>query len=111
MTTQEKTHTLELSEKELAGILFLLTRANGKSTYQVWKRCKDILTSHIDQDDFENKHKSLSEECGYYDYIDYHDVEEEWETFLGIGEGVKNKDILDKITKMEKELAELKGIL
>ncbi len=111
MNTQEKMHTLEFSEKELAAILFLLTRSNGKSTHQVWGRCKDILTSRIDQDDFENKHKSLSEECGYHDYIDYYSVEKEWETFLGIGLADENKEILVKITKMEKELAELKGML
>lgn len=109
MTTQEKTHTLELSEKELAAILFLMTKSNGKATYLVWKRCRDILAWHIDQDDFENKHKSLSEDSAYDDYIDYHTVEEEWEAFLGIG--YENKDLLNKITKMEKELAELKEML
>lgn len=108
MTTQEKTHTLELSEKELAAILFLLTRSNGTATNQVWSRCRDILAEFIDRDDFENKHKSLSEECGYTDCIDYYSIEKEWETFLGIG--VENK-ILDKIVNMEKELAELKRML
>lgn len=109
MNTQEKTHTLELSEKELASILFLLSKANGKSTYLIWRRCKDILTGHIDQDDLRNKQKSLSAEIGYSDYIDYHAVEEEWETFLGIG--YENKDLWYKITKMEEELAELKRML
>ena len=109
MTIQEKIHTLELSEKELAAILFLLNKSNGKSTYKVWKRCKDILVGEEDDDDLRIKHKLLSEMCGYDNLIDYYSVEEEWETFLGITE--KNKVILDKIANMERELAELKEML
>lgn len=108
-TPQEKKHTLELSEQELAAILFLLTRSNGKSTFQVWKRCKDILVESTDNDDFEIKHKLLSGMCGYDDYIDYYSVEKEWETFLGIVDTDKAK--LDKIAMLERELSELKGIL
>lgn len=97
MTKQEKMHTIELSESELAAILFLLNKSNGKSTYQLWKRCKDILTKFIDEDDFENKHKSLSEECGYCDYIDYYSVEKEWEDFLGVS-GVDIKMVRNPLT-------------
>lgn len=85
MTTQEKMHTLELNEKELAAIFFLLASSNGKATHRVWERCNEILTNSVDFDDFETKHKSLSEVCGYPDLVDYYSVEKEWETFLGIG--------------------------
>lgn len=99
MTAQEKALTLELSEKELAAILFLLNKANGRSTYQVWSRCKDILLEFIDRDAFEVKHESLSEECGYYGCIDYHSVEKEWEDFLGVSGA--NKEIKENLREIE----------
>lgn len=111
MTTQEKTHMLELSEREIAAILFLLTKSNGTSNYRVWKLCRDILVKTAYREVFINKHKSLSEVCGYHNTIDYCSVEKEWETFLGIGISEKNKALLDKIADMEKELAELKEML
>ena len=109
MTKQEKMHTIELSERELAAILFLLYKTNGESTYQVWKRCTSILAEGVDRNDFNDKHESLSKMCGYCGYCDYHSVEKEWGAFLGIGD--MNKVALDKIAIMERELAELKRML
>lgn len=110
MTTQEKTHTLELSEKELAAILFLSNRAIGGSTHQVWSRCKDILLEFIDRGDFEDKYETLSEECGYYGCFDYNLIEKEWEDFLGVS-GV-NREIKEKLQENEvlkKQIEQLEG--
>lgn len=111
MTVHKKMHTIELSEKEIAAILFLLTKFNGVSTLRFWEFCKDALVEPADFDAYMRKHKSLSNVCGYNDPIRYHLISKDWEAFLGIGDGVNYKAVLDKVISLEKELAELKKIL
>lgn len=111
MTTKEKMHTIEISEQELAIIMFSVYKVNGSASFRLWRRCRGILDKRTGSIGIEDKHNLLSKVCGYNNFIDYHTVAEEWEAFLGIGEEVNNKDILDKIISMEKELAELKRLL
>jgi len=116
MTKQEKMHTVELTEQELARVLFVMGSVGaelyGKSiqTHAYEKLKVEYIKDSIGEvkfyaavDRFYEKAKLPN--CN----INYYSIQKEWETFLGIGG--KNKDILGKIANMERELAELKVML
>lgn len=115
MIKYEKMHTIEVTDSELARALFIMRLVNG-----------DVCGRPIDSHAFEklgvgmkmmggdvlhSKVEELAKKIGVSMCIDYRYIQNEWESFLGIGEEVKNKGILDKIANMERELAELKGML
>lgn len=110
-TTKEKLRTVELSEEELALIMFLLYKVNGSASPRLWGRCRGILDKNLGFGGIEDKHNLLSKKCGYDNFINYRSVAKEWEALLGIGEEAKNQEVLNKITSLEKELAELKEML
>lgn len=117
MIKYEKMHTIEVTDSELARALFIMRLVNG-----------DVCGRPIDSHAFEklgvgmkmmggdvlhSKVDELAKKIGVSMCIDYHYIQTEWESFLGIGDGksVKNKDILNKIARVERELAELKEML
>lgn len=108
---QEKMHTIELTEQELARVLFVMSTVNGEvfgksiMSYAYDKlKAKDIGLGNV-----YSAIEELTKTANLPKLIVYYAIQKEWETFLGIG--CKNKDILDKITNMERELTELKGML
>jgi len=111
MTTQEKMHTIELSENELARVLFVMRYVNGEIygepiTSLAFEKL-GVRELGIDATNF--KVMELVKVSNIPRKIDYYSIQKEWEAFLGIGG--ENKEILDKIANMERELAELKGML
>ena len=117
MIKYEKMHTIEVTDSELARALFIMRLVNGDV-------CGRPIDSHafeklgvgmkmIGGDVFRSKVNELAKKIGVGTCIDYHYIQNEWESFLGLAdeESVKNKDILSKIANMERELAELKGLL
>lgn len=116
MPTQEKQtkmHTIELTEHELARVLFVMRYVNGKVYGKPFTSLafEKLGAKEIGIGDLEPKAKELAKTTNIPSCMDYYAIQKEWETFLGVGEEAKNTDILDKIAKMEKELAELKGML
>lgn len=110
-STKEKLHTVELSEEELALIMFLVYKVNGSAALRLWGRCRGILDKNLGFSGIEDKHNLLSKVCGYNNPINYRSVSQEWEALLGIGEEAKNQEVLNKITSLEKELTKLKELL
>lgn len=113
MTTQEKMHTIELTEQELARVLFVMSRVNGEIHGEsvVYLAIEKLNLNQLSASALSSKIDSLARTANLPKIIDYYPIQKEWETFLGIGDEVKNKDILDKIAKMERDLAELKEML
>lgn len=113
MDKQSKMHTIEISEHELARVLFVMRYVNGEIYgYSITSQALyklGVPELGIDATNF--KLMELAKESNIPKHINYYGIQKEWEAFLGIGEEVNNKDILDKITNMEKELAELKRLL
>lgn len=111
MTTQKKMHTIELTEHELARVLFVMRCVNG----ELYARSltsfafEKLGVQEIGIDALESKVGELAKAANLPKRIDYYAVQKEWEAFLGIGG--ENKEILDKIANMERELAELKCML
>lgn len=113
MSKQEKMHTIEVSEHELARALFVMYVVNGTN---VCRRITSFAFEKLDLNrvgawGLDSKVKELAKTANLPKLIDYCAVQKEWEAFLGIGEEIKNKEILDKIAIMEIELAELKEML
>ena len=112
MTAQAKMHTIEITEQELARVLFVMSKVNGeiygKGIPSLAFEKLNINLNHIDGRILYSKIKELAGAANLPKLIDYYPIQKEWEAFLGIGEEVKNKEILDKIADMERELAELK---
>ena len=108
-----KTFSVEIGERELAKVYFLLGSSNGKSVVRgglptLYKLANDVF-----------KGVNMSEEAYVLkqkvEYpIDYYSVQDEWEELLGIktlSEEIKEEAILLKIESLEKELSELKEML
>lgn len=113
MTTQEKMHTIEISEHELARVLFVMRSVNGKVydkpiSYSAFEK---LGLGRIGTSALEVKRSGLTAKANLPKRIDYYLIQDEWEAFLGIGDGVNYKSVLDKIISMEKELAELKKMI
>lgn len=112
-STHEKTHTIELTEHELARVLFVMRTINGKVYGKTIASTayEKLGLSRMGPSALDTKIRELAETADLPKRIDYYAIQDEWEAFLGIGDGVKYKEILDKIISMERELAELKGLL
>lgn len=110
MSKQEKMYTIELTEHELARVLFVMRYVNGeiygKSIASLAFEKLGVRELGIDATNF--KVMELVKVSSIPKLIDYYSIQKEWEAFLGIGE---NKELLDKIANMERELAELKDML
>lgn len=111
---QEKMHTIEVSEHELARVLFVMRSMNGElygSKVIAYSAFEKLGLDRIGASALDTKRRDLAETANLPKQIDYCSVQDEWEAFLGIGDGVKYKTVLDKIISLEKELAQLKGML
>lgn len=112
-TTKEKMHTIEISEHELARVLFVMQSINGKVYGKTIESIayQKLGLRRMDPSALDVKIRNLTETANLPKRIDYYSIQDEWESFLGIGDGVKYKEILDKIINMERELTELKKML
>ena len=112
-TTQEKIHTIEISEHELARVLFVMRAINGKVYGKTIASIayEKLGLSRMGPSALDTKIRDLAKTADLPKRIDYYSIQDEWEAFLGIGDGVKYKEILDKIINMERELSELKKML
>lgn len=106
-----KMYTLEVSETELARVMFVMGMANGagRSKTSAYRQASNIL----------REGKDFKKVCDTYDElasrinlvsIDYVTVKEEWEKALGIDE-FKKSPVQQRIENLEKELDELKKLL
>ena len=113
MTKQVKMHTIELTEHELARVLFVMYVVNGTND---GRRITSLAFEKLDLNRvgawaLDSKMKELAGKANLPELIDYYSIQKEWETYLGVGITDENKVILDKIAKLEKELAELTEML
>lgn len=102
-----KMYTLEVSETELARVMFVMGRVNGLTDGEsVYSQAYDIFG--FENHSFEDYH-ALYEALGL-SCIDYLLVREEWEKALGVGK-FKKSPVQQRIENLEKELDELKKLL
>lgn len=102
-----KTYTLEVSETELARVMFVMGKANGFTEGEtVFNQACNILGFENNSDAV---YYALHEALGT-SIIDYNTVQKEWEKVLGIGE-FKKSNVQQRIENLEKELDELKKLL
>lgn len=102
-----KMYTLEVSETELARVMFVMGWVNGPTDEgSVYSQAYDIFG--FENNSFED-YRALSEALGL-SCIDYLLVQEEWEKALGIGK-FKKSPVQQRIENLEKELDELKKLL
>ena len=106
-----KTYRLEVSETELARVMFVMARVSGYTDGEsVYNQAYDILElggmDDASMEVFNALHEALEEEG----VAAYHLVQEEWEKALGIGE-FKKSPVQQRIENLEKELDELKKLL
>lgn len=113
MTSKEKMHTIEISEHELARVLFVMQSINGKVYGKTIESIayQKLGLRRMDPSRLVAKIRDLAETANLPKRIDYYSIQDEWESFLGIGDGINYKSVLDKIISMERELAELKRLL
>ena len=100
MTVHEKIHTIEISEQELARVLFVMRNANGREDYgrSITSLAAEKLgAEEIGFDVLHPKAMDLAKRAKIPTFINYFEIQKEWESFLGIGDVVKEKDILNKI--------------
>lgn len=102
-----KTYTLEVSETELARVLFVMGKVNGitdgEAVYS--QACNIFGFENGIGEGYRALHEVLGTGC-----IDYLLVKEEWEKSLGIGK-FKKSPVQQRIENLEKELDELKKLL
>lgn len=103
MTTQEKMHTIELTSHELARVLFVMRNANGETHgKRVTSTALEKLgAKDIGFDVLHSKEVELAKRANIPTFIDYYEIQKEWESFLGIGKEVKNQGILGKVISLE----------
>ena len=102
-----KMYTLEVSETELARVMFVMGMVNGLTDGEsVYSQAYNIFRFDYNKvKDFSALHEDLGTHS-----IDYNTVQEEWEKVLGIGES-KKSPVQQRIENLEKELDELKKLL
>ena len=108
-----KTFSVEIGERELAKVYFLLGSSNGKSVVRGGPPVLYQLANEV----FEGvggggEAYGLKQKVGYP--IDYYSVQDGWEELLGIeplDKEIKEEAILLKIKSLERELSELKEML
>lgn len=105
-----KTHTLEVSETELARVMFVMGKVNGYTDGKsVYGQACNILGFGKIGDTGEEVYHALHEVLGTKG-VSYTIVQKEWEKALGIGES-KKSPVRQRIENLEKELDELKKLL
>ena len=105
-----KTYVLEVSETELARILFVMGKANGHTDgYSAYSQAYDIFGLDEREGAIKEAYHSLHEWLGV-GFIDYNIVQEKWEKALGVGR-FKKSPVQQRIENLEKELDELKKLL
>ena len=111
MNKQAKLHTIELTENELAKVLFVMRNTNGRNH----GRCitsialEALGAKDIDSGALHSKAIKLARTADIPTFLNYYEIQKEWEEFLGIGRIAQGT--LDRIAELEKELAELKGLV
>lgn len=105
----DKTYTLEVTERELARVMFVMGEVNGLTDGEnVYGQAKNLLgvggISGVD-----SAYRSLHNSLGG-GVVDYDFIQEEWEKALGIGK-FKKSPVQQRIENLEKELDELKKLL
>ena len=104
-----KTYTLEVSETELARVMFVMGKVNGHTDGEtVYSQANNLLGvrgTYGADDAYLKLHNMLGTGT-----IDYNHIQDEWEEALGIGE-TKKSLIQQRIENLEKELDELKKLL
>lgn len=114
-TKYAKKYTIELTENELARVLFIMRAANGRSDYGISLTSfaleklgvKEIASFEV----LQSKWEELAKIANLPRFINYYSIQKEWETFLGIYIPNDKLDTLNKIDKLEREIAELKETL
>lgn len=105
----DKMYTLEVSETELARVMFVMGEVNGhtdgESVYGQANNLLGVWGIYGADDVYMTLHNMLGS-----DTIDYNYIQEEWEKALGIGE-FKKPPVQQRIENLEKELDELKKLL
>lgn len=86
MDKQEKKYTIEVTEHELARVLFIMRNANGKdygrsltSIAMEKLGAKDLGFNHL-----HTKAIELARSAKIPTFMNYCDIQKEWEEFLGI---------------------------
>lgn len=107
----DKMYRLEVSETELARVMFVMARVSGYTDGEsVYNQAYDILElggmDDASMEVFNALHESLEKDG----VAAYHLVQEEWEKALGIGE-FRKSPVQKRIENLEKELDELKKLL
>lgn len=104
-----KMYTLEVSETELARVMFVMGKANGhtdgESVYSQANNLLGVWGMYGVDDVYMTLRNKLARGT-----IDYNYIQEEWERALGIGESKKSA-VQQRIENLEKELDELKKLL
>lgn len=98
MTTfekHEKMHTIELTENELARVLFVMSMVNGEvyGNNVTSLALEKLNMRPAGASALFSKRRELAKIANLPELIDYFSIQQEWETFLGISED-KNKEIL-----------------
>lgn len=106
-----KMYTLEVSETELARIMFVMARVTGLTDGEsIYNQAYDIFELGGMDDACMEVFNALHEDLGTDGVAAYHLVQEEWEKALGIGK-FKKSPLQQRIENLEKELDELKKLL
>lgn len=106
-----KTYTLEVSETELARVMFVMARISGLTDGEsVYNQAFNIFELGGMDDASMEVFNALHEVLEKDGVAAYHLVQEEWEKALGIGE-FKKSPVQQRIENLEKELDELKKLL
>ena len=106
-----KIHAFELTDAELARALFVMRNVNGKDYGRALSSVamEKLGAKDIGFHALHTKAIELARRANIPTFINYYDIQKEWESFRGIVS--MDKDTMDKITKLENELAVLKGML
>lgn len=110
----DKMYTLEVTERELARVMFVMGNVNGltggESVYSQAYGILGLYGMDNDRQKVYNASYQALHEALDLGIIDYRRVQEEWEKALGVGK-FKKSPVQQRIENLEKELDELKKLL
>lgn len=110
MNKRTKLYTVELTENELAKVLFVMRSVNGKDAERSitsfateYLGVKEIASFEV----LQSKWEELAKLANLPRFINYYSIKKEWEQFLNVG-GI-DQVTLDKAIKQEREPTVLKN--
>ena len=109
MNKQTKMYTVELTENELAKVLFVMRSVNGKDAVRSiasFASEKLGVKENTSFDELQSKWEELAKIANLPRFINYYSVQKDWEQFLNVG-GF-DQVTLDKAIKQEIEPTVLK---